>query len=70
MVQRVFALTSTSANLHLGPLNAMKTYWFSPSPDKYEDVPLVVAAVDEVHLMSQLPNSTTSKEPGDLTLIP
>ncbi|KAE9002818.1 hypothetical protein PF005_g20770 [Phytophthora fragariae] len=48
----------------------MKTYWFSPSPDKYEDVPLVVAAVDEVRLMSQLPNSTTSKEPGDLTLIP
>ncbi|KAE9287919.1 hypothetical protein PF008_g26278 [Phytophthora fragariae] len=70
MFQEVLALITTSANPHLWPPNAMQTYWFGHLIDEVEDVPHIIAAADEDRPISQFLSMTTSKQTGDLILIP
>ncbi|KAG7386217.1 hypothetical protein PHYPSEUDO_000538 [Phytophthora pseudosyringae] len=70
MFQEVLALIAASPNPHGWPPNAMQTYWFSHFTDENEIVPCVIAAADEDCPISQFLNMTTSKQTGDLVLIP
>ncbi|KAF1784665.1 hypothetical protein GQ600_16660 [Phytophthora cactorum] len=70
MFQEVLALIATSPNPHNWPPNAMQTYWFGHFTDESESIPHVIAAADEDCPISQFLNMTTSKQTGDLILVP
>ncbi|KAH7484816.1 hypothetical protein PRIC1_004135 [Phytophthora ramorum] len=70
MFQEVLALIAASSNPHGWPPNAMQTYWFGHYTDENDSIPRVIAAADEHSPISQFLNMTTSKQTGDLILIP
>ncbi|OWZ20125.1 hypothetical protein PHMEG_0005509 [Phytophthora megakarya] len=70
MFQEVLALMATSSNPHNWPPNALQTYWFGHFTDENESVPHVITAADEDSPISKFLNMTTSKQTGDLIIVP
>ncbi|KAL3667120.1 hypothetical protein V7S43_008061 [Phytophthora oleae] len=70
MFQEVLALIAASPNPHGWSPNAMQTYWFGHFTDENESVPHVITAADENVPICQFLNMSTSKQTGDLILVP
>ncbi|POM73806.1 hypothetical protein PHPALM_9312 [Phytophthora palmivora] len=70
MFLEVLTLIATSSNPHSWPPNAMQTYWFGYFTDENESVPHVIAVADEDCPISKFLNMTTSKQTGDLIIVP
>uniref|UniRef100_K3WLY4 Uncharacterized protein n=1 Tax=Globisporangium ultimum (strain ATCC 200006 / CBS 805.95 / DAOM BR144) TaxID=431595 RepID=K3WLY4_GLOUD len=75
MFQEVLTIISTSPNPHNWPHSALQTYWFGYFDDVEQLVPTMLPAretpvADEDTPISNFLNMTTSKQTGDLILIP
>ncbi|DBA00917.1 TPA: LOW QUALITY PROTEIN: hypothetical protein N0F65_006117 [Lagenidium giganteum] len=70
MFQEVLAIIAASPNPHRWPRSSFQTYWFGYFSDEEATIPNVIAAADENSPISQFLNMTTSKQTGDLVLIP
>ncbi|GAB9475586.1 hypothetical protein Gpo141_00012674 [Globisporangium polare] len=70
LFQEVLAIIATSPNPHQWPHSALQTYWFGFYEDLEQRVPTILPVADEDSPVSAFLNMTTSRQTGDLILIP
>ncbi|TMW62447.1 hypothetical protein Poli38472_005065 [Pythium oligandrum] len=68
--QEVMAIIVSSPNPHKWPASALQTYWFGYFSDPDDTVPHAIPVHKEQSPISKFLNMTTSKQTGDLILIP
>ncbi|GLD99263.1 hypothetical protein PINS_up007981 [Pythium insidiosum] len=70
MFQEVLAIASVSPNPHGWPASALQTYWFGFFSSPEQGIPQALKPTEEDAAISQFLNMKTSKQTGDLILIP
>ncbi|KAJ0409950.1 hypothetical protein P43SY_005844 [Pythium insidiosum] len=70
LFQEVLAIATVSPNPHGWPASALQTYWFGFFSDPDQAIPQALKPTEEDAPISQFLDMKTSKQTGDLILIP